>query len=197
MFVLICTIIAFLVLFILLTYPSQSNAKRLHTFLKNTCLTIILFINISLLFAVTRPFIETYFSGLLQYMIDFWNNYIIEPSTKFFGLELTKLTEVITFIPNSVSDFIYRELSIHDGEIFRQILLISVSIAILSLLDITTKIFFVENHNNDVNHRFLCITNFVIIVLTCIALLLSVVFFLPYYYELNEIIVITPGDMLY
>ncbi len=197
MIMLILAFIVIIALFIILTYPSKGNVNKLTLFIKNVCLLGILYINICLAYAILSPLLQANYSGVLDSINNFFNSFIANPFTKVFGISLDSIINAVTFLPNYIGEYFYRELSINENTISVEILIISVSIAVLSIIDIITKFLFVDKDTSDINHRFLFILNYTLTIITGIAVLLSVFILLPYYYELSEIIVITPDNNVF
>ncbi len=185
------SIIAILALIFLLTYPSKSDLNRGAIFIKNIALIFILYINISVAYAILEPLLSANVSGVLDSISNFLNEFVAEPFSEVLGISLNSIVDVITFLPDLVGEYFYVEMSIHDGNTYFQILIISISVGIISTIDVIAKILFYDKESYSVNHKILAMTNFALTVITGIALLLSVVVLLPYYYEINEIIVVS------
>ncbi len=193
MIMLILAFVILVAIIVALTYPSNDNANRITLFIRNVCLLGILYINFSLAYAILHPVLLSYFSGMMDAINGFFNSLFIEPISKVFGVSLDSIVEIITFLPNYVGEYFYRELSVNEGSIYSQIFAISVAITGLLVLDIITKLLFVDKNSSDINHKILCITHYGLTIITGIAVLLSVCVILPYYFDLGEIIIIEPG----
>ncbi len=197
MIMFILAIQTFLIILIVLTYPTRGNANRLTHFIKNVCLLVFLYINVSLAYAMLSPLLLVNFNGVLSSFAGFFNKIIIEPGTEIFGNLIVIIVDLFVFLPSNLGDYYYHELSISEGIFSLQALIISVSISVLLMLDITTKLLFVDKQSPDINHKFLYILNYTLTIITGIFVLVSIFAILPYYYELNEIIVVTPGDNIF
>ncbi len=197
MFMLILSVVTLLTVFLILTYPTRGNVNRLALFIKNVGLLCVLYVNICLTYAILSPLLQVNFSSVLNSINSFFNSFIVSPFTQVFGTSFDKIFDAITFLPNYVGDYFYRELSVNESTLSLQVLIISVSIAILSIIDITTKLLLVDKHSHDINHKFLSLSNYTLTIITGIAVLLSAFVILPYYYELSEVIVINPGENIF